>query len=155
MSIGAKIKLVDGLNFGLSRHNVAVIVASTLPTGDDDLGEDEPQPEFTLALAWDLSDRLSLGSNFNYAYVSEEDDRFHQFSGSLSLGYKLTEQWGSYIEFFGFVPKSEDGPNASFFDGGFTYLVTNDLQLDARAGVGVFNADSPDYFTGVGVSWRR
>jgi hypothetical protein len=70
------------------------------------------------------------------------------------LGYKLTEKWGAYIEYFGFVPASDDGPNASFFDGGFTYLVTNDLQLDARAGVGVFNADSPDYFTGVGVSWR-
>ncbi len=155
LSLGVKIKLVDGSKrLELTRPTVGVIVATTLPTGDDVLGEDEPQPEFILAMAWDLSERFSLGSNLNYAYASEDDDRFHQFSGSLALGYKLTEKWGAYIEYFGFVPASDDGPNASFFDGGLTYLVTNDLQLDARVGVGVFNADSPDYFTGVGVSWR-
>ena len=156
MSLGVKIKLVAGSEqFELTRPNVAVIVATTLPTGDDVLGEDEPQPEFILAMAWDLSERFSLGSNFNYAYASEDGDRFHQFSGSLSLGYKLTEKWGAYIEYFGFVPKSEDGPNASFFNGGLTYLINDNLQIDARVGVGMFNADSPDYFAGVGVSWRR
>ncbi|MFQ5657299.1 MAG: transporter [Candidatus Methylomirabilales bacterium] len=137
----------------MTRPNVGTIVATTLPTGDDDLSEDEPQPEVKLAMAWDLSERLSLGSNLSYTYLSADGDRFHQFSGSLSLGYKLTEKWGAYIEYFGFVPETDDGQNASSFDGGFAYLVTNDLQLDARAGVGVFNADSPDYFTGVGVSW--
>lgn len=95
-----------------------------------------------------------MGSNLNYAYLSEEGDRFHQFSGSLALGYKLTEKWGTYIEYFGFVPASKDGPNKSFFDGGFTYLVNDDLQLDARAGIGAFNGESPDYFVGIGMSWR-
>lgn len=155
ISLGAKIKLVDGSKgFDLTQPNVAVIVATTLPTGADDIGEDELQPEITLALAWDLSEKFSLGSNLNYAYLSEDGDRFHQFSGSVVLGYTLTEKWGTYIEFFGFVPESENGPNASFFSGGLTYLINDDLQLDARVGVGVFNADSPDYFTGLGVSWR-
>lgn len=154
MSLGVKIKLVEGSErFEVTRPHVALIIATTLPTGDHDFGEDNPQPEVKLALAWDLSERLSLGSNLNYAFASEADDRFHQFSGSLALGYKLTEKWGCYIEYFGFVPESEDGPNASFFNGGLTYLVTNDLQLDARAGVGL-NGDDPDYFTGLGVSWR-
>lgn len=70
------------------------------------------------------------------------------------MGYKLTEKWGTYIEYFGFVPASKDGPNKSFFDGGFTYLVNDDLQLDARAGIGAFNGESPDYFVGIGMSWR-
>jgi hypothetical protein len=52
------------------------------------------------------------------------------------------------------VPERENGPNASFFDGGLTYLINDNLQLDARVGIGVFNAESPDYFTGFGVSWR-
>lgn len=155
MSLGAKIKLLDASEqFDLTRPNVAVIVATTLPTGADNIGEDEAQPELKLALAWDLSERFSLGSNLNYAYLSEGGDRFHQFSGSVVLGIKLTEKWGSYIEYFGFVPESDDGPNTSYFDGGFTYLIDDNLQLDARAGVGVFNGRSPDYFTGAGVSWR-
>lgn len=154
-SLGVKVKLVDGSErFELIRPSVAFILATTLPTGDDDFGEDTLQPEVKLALAWDHSERLSLGSNLNYAYPSESEDHFHQFSGSLALGYALIERWGSYIEYFGFVPESEDGPKASFFNGGITYLINDDLQLDARAGVGVFNGDSPDYFTGLGVSWR-
>jgi hypothetical protein len=155
LSLGVKIKLLEGSErFELTRPTVGVIIATTLPTGADDIGEDEPQPEFVLAMAWDLSERFSLGSNLNYAYASEDGDRFHQFSGSLVLGYQLTERWGTYIEYFGFVPESDDGPNTSFFNGGFTYLINDDLQLDARIGVGAFNGRSPDYFTGAGVSWR-
>jgi len=155
ISLGVKIKLVDGSeHFDLTRPSIGVVVNTTLPTGADDIGEDEPQPEFVLALAWDLSERFSLGSSLIYAYASEDGDRFHQFSGSLALEYQLTERWGTYIEYYGIVPETDNGPNTSFFNGGFTYLVTNNLQLDARVGVGVFNAPSPDYFTGVGVSWR-
>lgn len=155
MSLGLKIKLLEAAEqFDLIHPNVAFIVETTLPTGSDDFGEDDPQPGVKLALSWDLSERLSMGSNLNYAYASEGGDRFNQFSGSLVFGYKLTEKWGTYIEYFGFVPESEDGTNASFFNGGFTYLINDNLQLDARAGVGVFNAESPDYFTGVGISWR-
>ncbi|MFQ5847359.1 MAG: transporter [Candidatus Methylomirabilales bacterium] len=154
-SLGVKVKLVESSErFELTRPAVAVIVATTLPTGDDDFSEDDPQPEVTLASAWDLSERFSLGSNLTYSFASEADERFHQFSGSLVLGFALTETWGAFVEYFGRVPESEGGPNASFFDGGLTYLINDDLQLDARAGVGVFNAKNPDYFTGVGVAWR-
>lgn len=155
VGLGAKIKLAGGSpDFDLIRPHIGLIVQTTLPTGTGGFGEDEMQPEVKLALAWDLSERVSLGSNLNYGYLSEDGARFHQFSGSLALGYQLTEKWGTYIEYFGFVPASRDGPNESFFDGGFTYLVNDDLQLDARAGVGAFNGESPDYFVGVGVSWR-
>jgi hypothetical protein len=155
MSLGAKIKLLEAAeHFDVIRPNVALIFGTTLPTGSIDLSADEPQPAVKLALSWAISERLSSGSNLNYAYLSEDGERFHQFSGSLTLGYKLTEKWGTYIEYFGFVPASKDGPNESFFDGGVTYLVNDDLQLDARAGVGAFNGKSPDYFVGVGLAWR-
>jgi len=155
LTLGMKIKLVQGSeDFDLTAPDVAIIVEITLPTGGDDFREDQPQPQIKFAFAWALADRLSLGSNLNYAYLSEGGERFNQFSGSLTLGYKLTERWGTYVEYFGFVPASKDGPNESFFDGGFTYLVNDNLQLDARAGVGAFNGKSPDYFVGVGLAWR-
>jgi len=154
ISLGVKIKLVEGAeSFELTRPTVGVIVATTLPTGDDDIGEDKPQPEIILALGWDLSERLSLESSFKYAYASEEGERFHQFAGSLVLGYALTEKLGVFIEYFGLVPESNDGPNASFIDGGLTYLVNDDLQFDIHAGFGI-NRTDPNYFAGVGVSWR-
>lgn len=154
MSLGVKIRLAEGSErFELTQPTVGVIVATTLPTGNADIGEDKPQPEIILALGWDLSERLSLESNFIYAYASEDGERFHQFSGSISLGYTLTEKWRCYIEYFGLVPDSNDGPNASFLDGGLTYLINDDLQFDMRVGFGI-NGPDPNYFTGIGVSRR-
>ena len=40
-----------------------------------------------------------------------------------------------------------------FADGGFTYLVTNNFQLDIRVGVGL-NKHADDYFTGAGFAVR-
>jgi len=154
ISLGVKIKLVEGAeSFELTRPTVGVIVATTLPTGDDDIGEDKPQPEIILALGWDLSERLSLESNLKYAYASEEGERFHQFAGSLLLSYALTEKLGVFIEYFGLVPESNSGPNASFLHGGLTYLVNDDLQFDMHVGFGI-NQTDPNYLAGVGVSWR-
>lgn len=152
LSLGAKIKLVEGsADFDLVRPHIALVVQTTLPTGSSGFGADHPRPQVILALGWDLSERFSLGSNLDYAYLSEDGGQFHQFSGSLVLGYKLTEKWGTYIEYFGFEPASQNHPNENFFDGGFTYLVNDNLQLDARAGVGAFNGKSPDYFGGVAI----
>ena len=40
-----------------------------------------------------------------------------------------------------------------YFDGGFTYRVSNNLQLDVRGGVGL-NEAAADYFTGAGAVVR-
>ena len=154
MSLGVKIKLVEGAeSFELTQPTIGVIVRTTLPTGSDDIGEDKPQPEIILALGWDLSERLSLEANLKYAYRSEEGERFNQFAGSLVLNYALTEKLGVFLEYFGLVPESNSGPNASFLHGGLTYLVNDDLQFDIHAGFGI-NQTDPNYFAGVGVSWR-
>ena len=39
-------------------------------------------------------------------------------------------------------------------DGGFTFLVNNNFQLDVRAGVGL-NEAADDYFVGTGFAVRR
>ena len=41
-----------------------------------------------------------------------------------------------------------------YLDGGLTFLLTDDLQLDWRAGFGLNDA-SDDFFTGVGFVFRR
>jgi hypothetical protein len=152
--LGVKAKLVQGSErFGLNRPNLAVIVATTLPTGSDAFGEPKLQPEVKIALGWDLSERLALASNLNYAYASEEAERFSQFSGSISFGYSLTERFGTYLEYFSFMPSIKEGPNSKHLNGGLTYLVNYNHQLDVRVGIGL-NGETPDYFFGLGVSWR-
>jgi len=154
ISLGLKVKLMDGdERFGLSRPHVALIAATTLPTGASSYRENNWQPEVKFCFGWDLSERLALSSNLNYAYASEGGAQFSQFSGSLSFGYGLTERLGTYLEYFGFVPASKGGPNAGYLNGGVTYLVHNDYQLDLRAGIGL-NSPQPDYFVGVGAAHR-
>ena len=40
-----------------------------------------------------------------------------------------------------------------YFNGGFTYLINNDVQFDVRAGTGLNNA-ADDFFVGTGLSIR-
>lgn len=152
--IGVKVKLVEGSGqFGLDRPDVALIVATTLPTGSDAFHEKKLQPEAIIAFGWDLSKPLALASNLNYAYATEGGKRFDQFSGSISFGYSLTERVGSYLEYFSFIPSSKDGPNSKHINSGLTYLVNYNYQLDVRVGIGL-NEETPDYFFGFGASWR-
>jgi hypothetical protein len=66
----------------------------------------------------------------------------------------LTERLGAFVEFFGDIPTFSNSPGpANSFDGGFTYLLSNNVQLDASAGVGLSQA-AEDWFASIGVSFR-
>lgn len=152
--VGTKLELLEGSESVASwRPSVAVLAGTTLPTGDDALGSDEVNPGATLALGWEVSSRVAIGSNLSVASLHSDGDRFEQVSGSVSLAAALTDRVGAYVEFFGFSPQEAQGPDASFLNGGVTLLVGYDLQFDARAGVGLNDVD-PDYFLGVGAAWR-
>ncbi len=154
MSVGFKLKLIDGdLSNGFRRPNVALIGGVTVPTGSSAYRENTVQPESKLCLAWQLSERVSLGSNLNYGLPTENGSRFSQFSGTLSFGYALSNRHAAYLEYFAFIPGGRGGPNTSYLDGGMTFLVNDDFQLDARAGIGM-NSTSPDYFVGLGAARR-
>lgn len=153
-TLGFKVKLLDGSESpGFGRPNIALIGHTTVPTGGRGFREDNLQPEVKLCFAWDLTERLAMGSNLNYGWASDGGARFGQFSGTLSFGYSLNSRTGAYVEYFAFLPSAKDGPNANFIDGGLTYLVNSDYQLDIRAGFGL-NSARPDYFVGAGLGMR-
>jgi hypothetical protein len=132
---------------------IAILVGSTVPVGDDDVAEDAWQPGVTGAFAWDLSERLGLGANVGYTYASEAGERFDQGSATVALGVGLTERTGAYVEAFTIFPAGEEAGDDVTLNGGITYLVSNDFQLDARIGVGLAD-DAPDVFVGFGVARR-
>ncbi|HYN21115.1 MAG TPA: transporter [Thermoanaerobaculia bacterium] len=153
-SVGLKVRFTEAADqLAPGQPAMALIFLTSIPAGDEDLTDDEWVPEAKLALGWSLSSRFSLGSNVNYAYAVDGDDRFHQLSGSLTSGFSITDRVGSYLEWFGFLEEIEDGPSTHYVNGGVTYLVNNDLQVDARVGTGLNDAD-PDWFVGVGAAIR-
>lgn len=150
-TLGAKVVLSEETETG--GIAAAVLGGTTVPVGDEDLGEDDWQPEVTLALSRGVAEGLALGGNLGYAYAAEDGERFDQGSASLALGMELAERWGAYVETFAIFPVDRSGDDAAVVNGGFTFLVHPLLQLDARAGAGLTDA-APDFFLGVGLARR-
>lgn len=153
-SLGAKFRLIEaGEGFGLRRPAVSLIVATSLPTGARAYRSRVLQPEAKLCLSADLSKTLAVAANLNYAYLSDEGGRYGEPSGSLSFAAGLNERTGAYLEYFGFYPGGAQRPDLHYLNGGATYLINNDYQLDARIGKGL-NGVSHDYFVGFGAARR-
>ncbi len=153
--VGAKIYLKPERG---NSPEVAFLISSSVPVGDDELTSDHYEPSFRLLLAHTLSDRLSLGYNVGMAWGTEIDDdgdsdTLSSYEYTVALGIGVNDRLGAFVELYGEVPASASGSSAHSFDGGFTYLLRDNLQLDFAGGIGLSDA-APDWFVGVGLSVR-
>lgn len=130
----------------------ALLASVSLPWGDSDVSSDEVDPGFRFSFSHTLSDRLSLGYNLGVEWGTESDSTLSSFVYTTALGIGLSDSLGAYFEVFGDVGLSAAGV-AHSLDGGLTYLLRENLQLDLLAGVGLSN-DADDWFAGAGVSYR-
>ncbi len=153
--LGVKIHLAEERG---GRPEMALLLSTSVPSGDDGFTSDRFDPALRLALAHTLSERVSLGYNLGLAFGSElgEDGELDTVSNAfytVALGFGLNDRWGAFVELYGDIPASASGGPANAFDGGFTYLVRDNLQLDVAAGVGLSDA-AEDWFVGLGLSVR-
>lgn len=149
-SLGLKVVLAREETMGLA---AALLAATSVPVGNDELGEDDWQPEIRLAVSRGLSDVLALAANLGIARASEQSEGYDQKVASLSLGIGLGDRWGAYAEAYGTFPAGLEEDDEGVLNGGLTFLVQPLFQLDARAGAGITDA-APDFFAGVGLSKR-
>ncbi|MFQ5491236.1 MAG: transporter [Phycisphaerae bacterium] len=150
VDLGLKIKLCDQQD---ARPALAMLGALTLPTGSANVSPGDVEPALGLLWAYDLNDTFALAGQVILALPTDRGDRFFQTASSLSLGISLTDRLGCYVEYFGFYPNTEDSGAAQTFNGGFTYLIDNNFQVDIRAGMGL-DEEADDFFTGLGFAWR-
>ncbi len=150
LSLGFKYKMAE--QDGWVPH-FGVIGAITVPSGSDGVSSGDVDPELVWLWAYDLSDNLSVAGNFGVGLPSNDGGRFFQGSASLSAVLALSEKVGAYIEYFGFYPNAEQSDAAHSVNGGITFLVNNNFQLDWRIGAGL-NEEADDFFTGFGFAWR-
>ncbi len=134
----------------------AIILQMTVPTGSSNFTADEVLPGFNYLYSWDINDEWSTGGStgINGAIDDITLDSYSEVTQSWTLGRSWTEKLGSYTEWFVIIPASADtNPTENYFNGGFTYLINDDLQWDIRAGVGL-NSGADDFFAGSGISFR-
>jgi hypothetical protein len=151
--LGMKVEVLEGSSESKFIPTTGLVVGSSLPTGDDAFTADELQPGANLCLAWNLTDIAGLTANLNATSVMFGEDRSTQFSGGLTLSAALSDVFGGFLEYYGYVQDSDYGPNTNFVNTGFTVLASDDLQFDGRVGFGL-NTIDPDYFVGAGISQR-
>ncbi len=153
--LGAKIHLAEERG---ARPETAVLLSTSVPVGEGAFTTDRWDPELRLAFAHTLSDSVDLGYNLGLGFESslgDDGDRDTLSSAfyTLAVGFGLSDRLGAFVELFGDFPASAPGDPAHSFDGGFTYLLRPNLQLDLAGGVGLSDA-ADDWFVGLGVSVR-
>jgi hypothetical protein len=84
----------------------------------------------------------------------EPEGNYTEFAQAFTFGFTLTEKLGAYTEWFVLAPaEARSTRTEHYLDGGVTFKVTNNLQLDVRAGKGV-SAAAANYFLGSGAVVR-
>jgi len=153
-AIGAKLRLREGDG---ASPAIALIAATSVPIGEEAFSSERFDPSARLAVSHDLAGGIGLGWNVGIETASEPaaSGRTTRSTAiyTLAAGFPAAERWGLFVELFGEVPMSAEGGPAHSADGGATYLLRPNLQLDLAAGVGLSDA-APDWFAGVGLSVR-
>lgn len=131
----------------------ALIPAVTLPTGEDGFSADEP--------VWSLNGVASAALNDAWSGTAllgargGEDASGESFSAVTVAGLAgralPAGGWSGYVEAAWTFP--DEGDDLGLFGAGVTYLVSEDLQLDAAFDAGLTDA-APDLQVGVGLSVR-
>ncbi len=161
VSLGAKFRVVDEKG---RRPAIAAIAALNRRVGDSALPvSDGFRPSFRFAFGHTLGERLSLGYNAGVSW--DETVRFvgmpavpdkqleSRFLWTVALGIAGPERIGFFLEAFGDTGLSDDGSAETALDGGVTFLIRPNVQLDLYVGAGISDA-APDWLAGAGVSFR-
>ncbi|MGH9379498.1 MAG: transporter, partial [Thermoanaerobaculia bacterium] len=149
-SLGVKLLLARHDPDRPRRPQAALLLDSTLPTGETGFREPHAQPAALLALAWPLGARTELATNLGAAYPSVEAEQFGTALASVAVGRELSDRLGGFIELFGASRDEPGGSARTFFDAGITWAATADLQLDLRAGIALGPSDD-EHFVGAGL----
>ncbi|MCK7589621.1 transporter [Subsaxibacter sp. CAU 1640] len=104
--------------------------------------------DFRFSFAHTLSENSSLSYNLGAAWGDDSSEASYIYT--LAYGHSLTEKLGIYGELYGDFPENSKANH--LWDAGFTYLVNNNLQLDATVGTSITKGQ--DLLLSAGLSFR-
>lgn len=146
--VGTKVALTQGHGWLPSLSAEAKV---NLPTGSAAISAGRVLPGGALLLGWEGSGPWTAGVE---GYVTKNADQSALGVAALSVQYQAAAHWQLYGEIFSQQPLSGDTPSATYVNGGVMLLLSRNLQVDARLGVGL-NHGADRYFTGLGFAVRR
>ena len=152
-NVGVKVNLLEGRDG--PKPELAILGGLSFPTGDHGFSSDGIDPSFLFSFAHALSPKLSLGYNIGMSWESFSDqssrDAFILYS--LVLGVGVTDRLSTFLELFGDRQNTGVTATGVSIDGGLTFLLTDNVQLDVYVGKGL-REPADDVFVGTGLSFR-
>lgn len=143
LQIGTKIQLFKKEG---NATEVALMSHLVVPSGSSGLTGNSVGTVNKLCISHSLAERVGLGYNLGYNYLGSG---VGDLTYSLSVAFGITDKLGIYLEPFGSWDNFESV--TTNFDGGFTYLIKDNLQFDFSAGVGLDNRMN---YLSTGISWN-
>lgn len=134
---------------GIIPHTSFIGHLTTANIGSEELRTTYAAPSFRFLMAHNVTDRFSISYNLGAEWDGESAEETYLYT--FATGFSLTEKLGMYAELYGFAPRASKAWHG--FDGGFTYLVNNDIMIDLSGGFGV-TENAPDNYIAFGFSYR-
>lgn len=104
--------------------------------------------DFRFSLAHTLSEKSSLAYNLGAAWNNDNPEAAYLYT--IAYGYSLTNKIGAYVELYGDFPENNKANH--LWDAGLTYLISNNIQLDATVGSSITKGQ--DILLSSGISFR-
>ena len=104
--------------------------------------------DFRFSLEHTLSEKSSIAYNIGAQWGGDSPEIAYIYT--VAYGYSITDKFGMYAELYGDFP--EDNKANHLWDAGITYLVQNNLQLDATVGSSITKGQ--DLLLSAGLSYR-
>ncbi|HET8804594.1 MAG TPA: transporter [Aequorivita sp.] len=129
--------------------NIGLLIHAHLPFfASKDYRPETTGLEAMFSFSHTLSEKSNLGYNLGASW--QNDANGIEYIYTLAYGYSLTDRLGIYGEVYGNLPENNRAQH--FADAGITYLVKDNLQLDATVGTGITKGQ--DILLGAGISYR-
>ena len=119
-----------------------------MPDISKEFGINYTAPVMVFIANWSLPKNTSIGTNWICSYSG--NDQIPTGKYIINFGFPIYKKISGFVENYGQLYKNQFETR---FDGGFAWLVNNNIQLDLSAGYGNNNIIE-DYFVSAGVSWR-
>lgn len=148
--------LLLGAKFELANENgwmpqIGLLTHLRLPfTAAEEFRPENTGIEMIFSFDHTLSDKDGIAYNLGARIA---DDRSLEYLYTIAYGYSFTDKWGAYAELYGAFPENTQAYH--LWDAGITYLVNNNLQLDATIGGGFQgSATDQNLLVSAGLSYR-
>ncbi|HKQ37543.1 MAG TPA: transporter [Verrucomicrobiae bacterium] len=126
-----------------------------LPTNTDRVGNNSAEGGLIVPFAVALPQELTLGVMTQVDIARDESGGGHhpEFVNTITVGREIVGDLSGFLEFFSSVSTESGSEWIGTFDAGLTYMLTDDVQLDAGVFIGLTRA-ADDINPFLGMSWR-